>query len=189
MCCQDTFRIRAGLTWAIPIDITVFGPHLQAYLTLKPLLTSIRLCHRFGQGPEAHITKLPIELFDEIIEYLISFERSRIALDGQWKYLFRCFESRCSPTDHFDANELELYRWELRELLHVENITNEAVESYIHEQHSEKMAAVCEARRVGWVNKVQQKPCRLKTYCPTFCQCGILGFDRFDQVSYSILTW
>ncbi|SMQ46542.1 unnamed protein product [Zymoseptoria tritici ST99CH_3D7] len=97
--------VTAGLTWAMPVRPDKLGANLMAFEQAVPELRALRLCHRFGKGPNVHITKLPAEL--ELLVEGFCLEprtgkgrrhRGHHAMD--WEYDFRCFESRCSPLMH-----------------------------------------------------------------------------------------
>lgn len=97
-----------GVAWALPVKVEVLGAHLEAYHLLHPIRNTIRLCNRYGQGPEAHITKLPIEMLDHIEAFLTQAYRDIIL--PQWRKDFRCWEDRCEPIDHLvDWEILNLY--------------------------------------------------------------------------------
>jgi hypothetical protein len=86
----------------VPVRPDLLGPHLKAFEEAVPVLRTLRLCHRFGKGPDVHINKLPAEL--ELLIEQFSLEPRRCKSSdfqkNDWKYDFRCFESRCSPLFH-----------------------------------------------------------------------------------------
>jgi hypothetical protein len=49
--CYPSTRTSVALTWAIPVDILQLGSSLAAYSKVKPSITQLQLCHRFGRGP------------------------------------------------------------------------------------------------------------------------------------------
>ena len=71
--------LNASVAWSLPVPVEVLGAHLQAYITLheakKGTINTLRLCHRFGKGPDATITRLPAELVLQIEGYLMEDER------------------------------------------------------------------------------------------------------------------
>lgn len=95
----------ASLTWAIPVNIAELGGSLEAYIRFKPCITALRLCNRYGQGPNVTVPKLPQELIDHIIGYIIFPTRAECT--DEWEKRQRCSEYRCSPRDDFDMDELK----------------------------------------------------------------------------------
>ncbi|SMR45063.1 unnamed protein product [Zymoseptoria tritici ST99CH_3D1] len=94
--------LTASLAWVAPVRPDKLGPHLKAFEETVPVLHALRLCHRFGKGPDVHITKLPAEL-ELIIEELClhpTWCRATAFEHFDWEADFRCFESRCSPLSH-----------------------------------------------------------------------------------------
>lgn len=59
-------RLEGRITWMQRVRPEVLGAHLEAYINLLPTITTLRLCNRFGQGEEAYIKRLPVELVSEI---------------------------------------------------------------------------------------------------------------------------
>ncbi|GIZ45186.1 hypothetical protein CKM354_000836600 [Cercospora kikuchii] len=99
---------RIEMTWAVPVKIEQLGPHLEAYTSLQPALNTLRLCNRFGAGPKAAITKLPIELIQNIERYMVQEKQEKLA--PAWTREFRCWQNRCVPFDHVDDEEiLDIY--------------------------------------------------------------------------------
>lgn len=89
---------NAGLFWAVPVSPALLGLHLETYKKALPTLQALRLCHRFGVGPQVHIKKLPTEI-ELLIEDHI-FEANKSEVRTSWVGSFRHFESRCEPIDH-----------------------------------------------------------------------------------------
>ncbi|KJX94796.1 hypothetical protein TI39_contig4159g00024 [Zymoseptoria brevis] len=105
-------EIIAGIAWATPVSPDKLVPHLKSFEKILPHLRTLRLCHRFGQGPDVHITKLPAELELLIEESFLSsgWSRSRYYDAFEWEQDFKCFESRCTPLSHIgDSTPL----WEM----------------------------------------------------------------------------
>ncbi|OCL12145.1 hypothetical protein AOQ84DRAFT_373363 [Glonium stellatum] len=101
----------AGVAWGVPVSIMELGPHLEAYVETKPVVDMLRLCNRFGQGPDVHINKLPHELILMIEEELQKQPRRDAFWD--WDEGFACFEGRCEIADHFDREEIEDFEHEI----------------------------------------------------------------------------
>ncbi|KAF2806201.1 uncharacterized protein BDZ99DRAFT_91948 [Mytilinidion resinicola] len=94
-----------GVAWAVPVDIARLGPHLEAYMEAKPAMDALRLCHRFGTGQKAYITKLPMELIAMIENELQKASRKSKA--KCWKEDYLCFQDCCTLEDHFSDEETE----------------------------------------------------------------------------------
>ncbi|KAI7558996.1 hypothetical protein KC317_g10652, partial [Hortaea werneckii] len=96
-----TSFLDAGLAWAVPVRPDTLGAHLEAYAAGLPAITALRLCHRFGTGDAAHITRLPRELILLIEEYVHAANwHLRSKRDCEWRSTFTCFESQCEPLMH-----------------------------------------------------------------------------------------
>ena len=93
--------VNSGIVWATPVRPDLLGQHLEAYKKCKRTLHMLRLCHRFGKGPEVHITKLPIEIIDEISDVI--FEHKLQQSWSVWLESFCHFEGRCEPIDHTEC--------------------------------------------------------------------------------------
>lgn len=97
---MDTSTLSAGLAWAVPVKPDILGKHLEAYKHALPQLRTLKLCHRFGKGEDAHIARLPLEILIFIEDLVLC--NSRNASSDEWVTVFRHFESRCRPRDHGD---------------------------------------------------------------------------------------
>ncbi|KAM0719713.1 hypothetical protein Q7P37_003846 [Cladosporium fusiforme] len=80
-------------------SISLHGLSADLSCRYKDTINALRLCHRFGRGPDVHVSKLPREL-ELAIEQLIITEVRNATL-GEWVPGFRCLEGRCAPVDHF----------------------------------------------------------------------------------------
>ncbi|TKA49281.1 hypothetical protein B0A49_12823 [Cryomyces minteri] len=94
-----------GIAWGIPVDIVRLGAHLEAYLQMKPTIAALRLSHRFGRGPEAHITMLPTEIIGMIEEELLM--QPRRDAYSSWSEAGQCFRETCRPRDHFTKEQVQ----------------------------------------------------------------------------------
>lgn len=102
--------VCVGLAWAVPVDIVSLGAHLEAYIKLRPILQSLRLCNRFGKtdGHAAAVTRLPYELIDSIEATLIDQAREDAA--PSWELEYKCYTNTCDILDHLTDDELtEMY--------------------------------------------------------------------------------
>lgn len=79
------------------------GQRLEHYAEVLPTLNGLRLCHRFGQGQDAHVTRLPVEL-ELAIEAIIIQDKQSPLQHGweKWADKFRHYEGRCAPIDHVE---------------------------------------------------------------------------------------
>lgn len=102
-----------GITWAVPVRPDILCQNLQAYKTALPVLNALRLCHRFGQGPDVHVTKLPVEIEQAIEDIIFNANLSRLPFADAFEH----FESRCMPVDHLDDEYGELY-FDVRDEIH-----------------------------------------------------------------------
>lgn len=98
---------NATLAWSIPVRPDVLIAHLIARMMLEPTLTTLRLCHNFGQGDHAAINRLPLGLVAHIESYLV--EEERATRRKEHLHNFRCWQSLCVPSGHVPKNELQEY--------------------------------------------------------------------------------
>ena len=91
-------------TLALPVNVAQLGAHLQAYLQTLPAMNALRACNRFGQGPQCHIRKLPVELVQTIANYYILPIREEKL--KYWKADLNCYEDNCELLDHYTRDEL-----------------------------------------------------------------------------------
>jgi hypothetical protein len=119
ICEGTTVRTRATLTWAIPVHIEQLGPHLEAYIQVKPILHQIRLCHRFGRGHGTYLHMLPHELSEMVIDNVLQNHRAKFAPFQKWRKPFLCYQQLCENTKHYDDEHVQDLRDEMLEnLLH-----------------------------------------------------------------------
>lgn len=94
-------------TIAAPVEVDLLGAHLETYVSLLPAVNTLRLCHRFGQGQHAAITRLPVELIVYIEELLTANER--VYALQQWRTDFYCYKQLCEPEDHLTEKQMKPY--------------------------------------------------------------------------------
>ncbi|KAK5740053.1 hypothetical protein LTR17_004951 [Elasticomyces elasticus] len=104
-------RLCAGLAWALPVKPVDLLVAIDAYMTALPAIQALRKCARFGYGPQAHITKLPVEMVSAI-EAIMYDEQLRSPNDKHlaWEQEFLCYTSTCAPADHFKNPGLNIGR-------------------------------------------------------------------------------
>jgi hypothetical protein len=105
--------ISVGLAWAVPVKPDTLAWHLEAYEDSFPKLHTLRLCHRYGKGPKAHITKLPLEILRFVEDFVLDKDRRAYEYrfhGNDWEDAFYHFESRCQPIDHADGDPYEIFR-------------------------------------------------------------------------------
>lgn len=88
-----------SIAWAVPVKPEELGPQLESFKAFLPTLTTLRMCHRYGKGPDVHITKLPPEILDAIETILFRPAASRFW--NEWEECFEHFKGECAPIDHF----------------------------------------------------------------------------------------
>ncbi|GAB7343453.1 hypothetical protein MBLNU457_1477t1 [Dothideomycetes sp. NU457] len=93
------------VTWAIPVSVGQLIGHLEAHKKMKATIDTLRLCNRFGKGPNAKVTKLPVELVEMIEQEILREPRATAA--RAWERRHACIEQRCQPLDHFHYFELK----------------------------------------------------------------------------------
>jgi hypothetical protein len=94
----------AGTAMAIPVAIDKLGAHLQAAYESQPTLDAIRICHRFGKGPDVHINRVPPEVLAMIEGYV------KVPLENyyehKWSKDLKCLQGECKPSDHFSYDRI-----------------------------------------------------------------------------------
>jgi hypothetical protein len=90
--------------WALPVRVEKLGAHVEAFVETLPTVTALRLCQRFGSGPQCFINKLPVELLGPIESFII--EPARESALQTWEKPYRCWELKCDIIDdHFTYEE------------------------------------------------------------------------------------
>ena len=164
--------VNAGIAWAVPVRPDLLCKRLEAYSKCLRTLKALRLCHRFGKGPNVYVTNLPTEVL-LIIEDII-FEAKRSSHPGRWRWLFRHFESRCESADHLedsgdiycdvrDENHDKLYATcqdsEEGECDTCKNMLEEEMNVGLFERDSDGwLVEKCEAERGCWEKMISQGP-------------------------------
>lgn len=156
--------IDVTFTYAVPVHVLDLGAGLKAYIDTLPVINQLRLCNRFGRGEQAFITKLPVEVLG-LIEYHIKRPIRRKFRAG-WKKELRCFEQKCSVTDHFTwERKLEIYQdWARQMSLYsdsprekpTEKDVNAVVEEMMDEGDIDDEFAVHFGRRGKWETRMAQ---------------------------------
>lgn len=175
----------AGIAWAVPVKPDTLGLHLQAYQECLPKLTALRLCHRFGKGPDVHVTKIPPEILQIIEGFMF---KPHFFIDwGEWSESFMHFESKCEPISHlYDDRPLDLkdefrelecedcseYNWNLCKKGCDEKIT-ELANQYLMSSDHDWRYNDCEGHRASWLARINQSP---KGH-----------FAQYDEVRYPCL--
>ncbi|KAK5723611.1 hypothetical protein LTR15_005310 [Elasticomyces elasticus] len=102
--------ITSRLAYALQVDATDFVACLEVDASFRDARETLRLCNVFGAGDQAHITRLPKELIDEIDGYLEEEQpRSAAQRCAQVKQLYECFQNRCRPCVHLDEDAKRVY--------------------------------------------------------------------------------
>jgi hypothetical protein len=78
---------NSALVWAYPVDPVQFGAHLEAYISCKSAIQTLRLCHCYGNN--AIIATLPLELIRQIEDSLFDFYVRETELF--WERQYFCF--------------------------------------------------------------------------------------------------
>lgn len=108
-------RVHAGLVVGMPVCPESLLEQLHKYEDALPVLRTLQLCHRFGRGPDVHISKLPVEVRLLIEDFLVKMAPGRAKEIA--KALMH-FENRCDILDHVgDENYRELMS-DIRETVH-----------------------------------------------------------------------
>ena len=94
----------------LPVRPDLLAEGLKAFERAEKKLHALRLCHRYGHGPKAFVTKLSNELEHMIEECVLEDERNVARRAGEFRDAFKHFEGRCEPPDHVsDPEVFEIY--------------------------------------------------------------------------------
>jgi hypothetical protein len=63
--------------WALPVRIDILGAHLEAHVETLLTISALRLCNKFGSGPQCFVNKLPAELVSIIEDFVVEPVRKR----------------------------------------------------------------------------------------------------------------
>lgn len=144
---------------ATPVRPDIFLERFSAYNDVFPQITQLRLCHRFGQGSDAIITKLPEELLVEIEEQLTAIAFDSAAKEASYRAAFRCYESRCQPLDHvYKDSDRDLLLGETQSMEHCIVCKNDSYSVLCNQQCSPDSAHKCDTCEVG-IEAGQSKRC------------------------------
>ena len=177
---MDMMNVTGGLAWGVPVRPDLLGEALQAYHEILPTLTTLRLCHRFGTGPNVSVTKLPNEILLAIEEMLFDWRIEHTwdawewPLQG-WVGEFMHFERKCCPKHHtldFPSPEQDQACNETEKDCCEEcqdedafygdcEVCSEMVENRVNELLSynyEYQSQLCLERRQAWEWMIDQKP-------------------------------
>ncbi|KAF2171755.1 hypothetical protein M409DRAFT_17990 [Zasmidium cellare ATCC 36951] len=149
--------LDARLAWAVPVDIEVVGPNVEAFIKLQPIINALRLCHRFGNSG-APITRLPVELLNNIEEVLLKAEREKQR--EQWQEDYQCFRQACSTLDHYTEEDID----EIRGVMGIcecdecgESGRHDPDESFVDLlEESDTTFEVHHERRNSWLDRMEQ---------------------------------
>lgn len=97
-------NLEVNLTWSVQLQPDVLIAYLGAFLELRKTLSALRLCHRYGQGEQAAINRLPVEVLTHIESFLV--EERRSVLLTRYQKNFKCYQGLCRPRDHMPRNEI-----------------------------------------------------------------------------------
>jgi hypothetical protein len=89
-------------TLAAPVSAAQLVGHMEAYRITLPAMNTLRLCNRFGKGPQAYINRLPVEIVQQIAHHAVVPVRKERAAD--WAMHLLCYEDRCRMLDHHDRD-------------------------------------------------------------------------------------
>ncbi|KAH7090449.1 hypothetical protein FB567DRAFT_589847 [Paraphoma chrysanthemicola] len=100
-------RPAPQLKWVVPVDIVALGASLEALLKQTQQITTLRLCHRFGNTA---LSSLPQEILDQIISE--TYRTAKLSCLPKWDQKFRCFQGRCNRDYHEHSHDLTTeYLW------------------------------------------------------------------------------
>ncbi|KAK3638332.1 hypothetical protein LTR56_013161 [Elasticomyces elasticus] len=92
--------ITSRLAYVVQVNAAHLVTHIEAEAQLYPVTETLRLCHIFGTGDDALITRLPKELVDMIEDELVAESVStRTQRQEAATKMSECFGQRCSPLD------------------------------------------------------------------------------------------
>jgi hypothetical protein len=93
------------VAWIVPVSMSKLGASLQAIVDTMPQTTTLRLCHRFRDGP---LSRLPQELLEHIIDD--AQRAARKDCQSGWYQDAVCWQGTCLPEDHYNFYGEEVER-------------------------------------------------------------------------------
>jgi hypothetical protein len=75
------------------VAVEDFIPSLTGFAHSLPIITTLRLCNRYGKGPACFVTNLPTEIVELIESHLHVAMRERAF--EEWEQQEKCTEGRC----------------------------------------------------------------------------------------------
>ena len=92
------------VAWAIPVNITILGARLEAYVKSKSTVTAFRACIQHGQIEGTALGRLPPELIEIVAANIQQpiFEEHLM----QWEKATECCLSECCASSHYTREEI-----------------------------------------------------------------------------------
>ncbi|KAK4891742.1 hypothetical protein LTR27_009750 [Elasticomyces elasticus] len=101
--------ITSRLAYVVQVNAAHLVTHIEAEAQLYPVTETLRLCHVFGTGDDAHITRLPKELVDMIEDEVVAESVStRTQRQEAASKMSECFGQKCSPLEDHASKETQL---------------------------------------------------------------------------------
>jgi len=96
-------NLTARVAWAVEVEPAHLGAHLETYTKLLPTIETLRLCHRFGKGPDAQVCRLPVELLSSIEGFVV--RECRAKARNEWCADLECNTDSCDALSHVGDSE------------------------------------------------------------------------------------
>ncbi|QIW99049.1 hypothetical protein AMS68_004567 [Peltaster fructicola] len=108
-------NLDVTVAWAVRVGTAELGACLQAYKRALPAIIALRTCNRFGQGDEAYVTRLPIEVVHTVERHLIADGKKHYV--DKWRQREECAQYMTCPdlhlmVEHLTREELIRILWE-----------------------------------------------------------------------------
>lgn len=166
MLAMDLTISEMRVAWAMPVKPDELVQQLQRYRHVAPAIRALQLCHRFGQGPDVHITKLPLEV-EQLIEDLVF--HNNCPNYGEAPEFFSHFENRCEPVDHLDDG--------------YDDILDDAVDEL-----DEPLCQACQSEEICFFSESCSKKCEERAN--EFINERLYAYGEYEEeCSHSSLAW
>jgi hypothetical protein len=163
--------------WAMPVSMSELGASIEAYSDTIPQTNTLLLCHRFSSKS---LSRLPQEIIEQIVNEIREGAYDKVA--PGWHYDFSCFQSRCTPADHYHSYDEHIE--DLMDSVVVvdrSNLTKAQKVELVQEFVYEDPELFLENDGLDMHDEAQKR--HIRRTCLCFPESDPSGFGRFNKVS------
>ena len=97
------------LAWAMPVDPIVLCAQIEAYVSTKSTLTTLRCCINYA-SPGTSLGQVPAEVSAMIAEYV--HHNAFLEHEKTWNQDMDCWHGHCRRSKHIDSDEYERLKYD-----------------------------------------------------------------------------